>query len=293
MRIALGTAQFGLLYGVANTDGQVTQEDANEILAFCKLAGIDMLDTAIDYGESEQVLGRAGVSKFKVVTKLPSRPKNCRNVAESILSAVTDSLVRLKVKSIYCLMLHRPSELLGSDGQEIMQALKDLKDRKVVENLGISVYSPDEFEELFSCHVFDIVQCPFNIIDRRLVMSGWLDKLKDLGVEVHVRSSFLQGLLLISRDKVPKQFRTWDNLWNVWHKWIKENDISPVEGCLAYVLSHKKIDKVVVGVDKKQHLEQIVLAAQSSKIKSFPDLSNLDRNLINPSNWSNLHNSSD
>jgi len=293
LRIALGTAQFGLLYGVANTDGQVTQEDANEILAFCKLAGIDMLDTAIDYGESEQVLGRAGVSKFKVVTKLPSRPKNCRNVAESILSAVTDSLVRLKVKSIYCLMLHRPSELLGSDGQEIMQALKDLKDRKVVENLGISVYSPDEFEELFSCHVFDIVQCPFNIIDRRLVMSGWLDKLKDLGVEVHVRSSFLQGLLLISRDKVPKQFRTWDNLWNVWHKWIKENDISPVEGCLAYVLSHKKIDKVVVGVDKKQHLEQIVLAAQSSKIKSFPDLSNLDRNLINPSNWSNLHNSSD
>ena len=76
-------------------------------------------------------------------------------------------------------------------------------------------------------------------------MSGWLDKLKDLGVEVHVRSSFLQGLLLISRDKVPKKFRTWDNLWNEWHKWIKENDVSPVEGCLAYVLSHKKIDKVV------------------------------------------------
>lgn len=285
MRLALGTAQFGFIYGVANTKGQVSQKDAKEILRYCKLVGIDTLDTAIDYGESEQIIGRTTVTDFKIVTKLPSKKNFFSDIAEWIVSEVDASIARLKVKSIYCLMLHRPAELLGPDGKEILRVLKDLKGQKVIENIGISVYSPDEFEDLFACHVFDIIQCPFNIIDRRLVTSGWLAKLKDLGVEVHVRSSFLQGLLLMSRDKIPNQFRTWDSLWNDWHKWIEENEVSPVEACLAFVLSHTSIDKVVVGVDTKLQLEQIVLASQSSNIESFPDLSNLDSNLINPSNW--------
>jgi aryl-alcohol dehydrogenase-like predicted oxidoreductase len=269
--------QFGLDYGIANSEGKVSLTAAKEILSVCKVAGIDMIDTAMAYGESELCLGRVGVEGFDVVTKIPSVPVDCIDVV--------DSMARLHVESLYGLMLHRPDEIFSLRGEEILKALKGLKKTGLVKKIGVSVYSPDELEDLFALHDFDIVQCPFNIIDNRLVTTGWLDRLKALDVEVHVRSSFLQGLLLMSRDKIPKQFEAWDFLWDQWHQWIKDSEVSAVEACLAYALYNVGIDKVVVGVDSKIQLEQIVFSLEGSNIESFPDISSLDSNLINPSNW--------
>ena len=285
MRIALGTVQFGLNYGIANSVGKVSLTGAKEILSVCKDAGIDMIDTAMAYGESELCLGRVGIEGFDVVTKISSIPVDCYDVVEWIAGQVNDSMARLNVKSIYGLMLHRPEELFSLRGDEILKALKGLKKLGLVKKIGVSVYSPYELEDLFALHDFDIVQCPFNIIDNHLVTTGWLDKLKDLDVEVHARSSFLQGLLLMPRNKIPKQFQAWDFLWDQWHQWIKDNEVSAVEACLAYALHNEGIDKVVVGVESKIQLEQIVLSLEGSNIESFPDISSLDSNLINPSNW--------
>lgn len=285
MRLALGTAQFGLAYGLANAEGQISQSSALEIIEYCKLIGLDTLDTAIAYGESEQCLGSAGVTNFNVITKLPCIPESCADIENWIMEEVDASISRLNSISLYGLMLHRPEQLLGPSGQEIMSALWSLKKSGIVQKIGISVYSPDEFTALFSEYSFDIVQCPFNLIDRRLVSSGWLEKLKMLGVEVHVRSSFLQGLLLMPRDKIPAQFSAWDSLWDDWHEWLVKHAVSPVDACIAFVLSHCNIDQVVVGVDSKFQLEQIVSAIECISIKGFPDISSLDSNLINPNNW--------
>lgn len=285
MRIALGTVQFGLDYGIANSGGKVSLAGAQEILSVCKAAGIDMIDTAMAYGESELCLGQVGVEGFDVVTKISSVPLDCIDVVEWITGQVHDSMARLHVDSIYGLMLHRPGEIFSLRGEEILKALKGLKKSGLVKKIGVSVYSPHELQDLFALHDFDIVQCPFNIIDNRLVTTGWLDRLKELDVEVHVRSSFLQGLLLMPRDKIPKQFKDWDFLWDQWHQWIKDNEVSAVEACLAYALYNTGIDKVVVGVDSKAQLEQIVLSLKGSNIEIFPDISSLDDNLINPSNW--------
>ena len=285
MRLALGTAQFGLAYGIANIEGQISQSSALEILEYCKLIGLDTLDTAIAYGESEQYLGSFGVTNFNVITKLPCIPEGCADIKNWIMEEVDASISRLNITNLYGLMLHRPEQLLGPYGEEIMLALLSLKKSGTVQKIGISVYSPDEFTELFSEYDFDIVQCPFNIIDRRLVNSGWLAKLKASGVEVHVRSSFLQGLLLMPRDEIPDQFSQWDSLWDDWHEWLVKNTLSPVDACIAYVLSHCNIDQVIVGVDSKIQLEQIVSAIESNSIKTFPDISSFDSNLINPSNW--------
>ena len=285
MRLALGTAQFGLDYGLANTKGQISQSSAMEILKYCKFIGLDTLDTAIAYGESEQCLGNIGVTNFNVITKLPLIPEGCADIENWIMEEVNASISRLNGITLYGLMLHRPEQLLGPYGQEIMLALLSMKKSGIVQKIGISVYSPDEFTKLFSEYNFDIVQCPFNLIDRRLVSSGWLEKLKMLGVEVHVRSSFLQGLLLMPRDQIPDQFRIWDSLWDDWHEWLIKHAVSPVDACIAYVLSHCNIDQVVVGVDSKLQLEQIVSAIESVSISAFPDISSLDSNLINPNNW--------
>ena len=134
-------------------------------------------------------------------------------------------------------------------------------------------------------HDFDLVQCPFNLIDRRLVSSGWLKTLKNSGVEVHVRSSFLQGLLLLPRNKIPQNFETWSSLWDLWHVWLEENAVSPIEACLAYALTESNIDQIVVGVDSAKQIQEIIRAMETPLIYSFPDISSLDDSLINPSNW--------
>jgi aryl-alcohol dehydrogenase-like predicted oxidoreductase len=285
VRLALGTAQFGLAYGVANAEGQISKSRAIEILDYCQSIGLDTLDTAIAYGESEQALGSIGVASFNVITKLPAIPESVADIEDWIMAEVQASLSRLGISKLYGLMLHRPEQMLGPFGLELMAALQLLKKSGIVQKIGISVYSPEEFAALFSNYDFDIIQCPFSLIDRRIVSSGWLERLKEIGVEVHVRSSFLQGLLLMPRNKIPEQFRAWDSLWDNWHDWLLKQSVSAVDACIAYVLSHRDIDRVVVGVDSKHQLEQIVSATGNVSIQSFPDISSTDSNLINPSNW--------
>lgn len=285
MKLALGTAQFGLPYGVANTQGKISNSSAREIISYCRSAGIDTLDTAISYGESEQCLGNIGVQDFNIITKLPHVPDTVLNIENWIMDEVNESLSRLNIKSLYGLLLHRPDQLFELNGEVILASLEKLKDIGVIQKVGVSVYSPDEFADLFLIYDFDLVQCPFNLIDRRLVSSGWLKKFEKSGVEVHVRSSFLQGLLLMPRDKIPQKFKIWNSLWNHWDAWLRENAVSPIEACLGYVLSEANIDQIVVGVDSIEQLQQITAAIETTSLDSFPDISSFDNELIDPSNW--------
>jgi aryl-alcohol dehydrogenase-like predicted oxidoreductase len=285
MKLALGTAQFGLPYGVANTQGQISHSGAKEIITYCQSVGIHTLDTAISYGESEQCLGSIGVRDFNVVTKLPYIPDSISDIESYMVEEVSKSISRLNIKSLYGLMLHRPEQLFGRKGESIVASLTKLRDMGVIQKIGVSVYSPEELSSLFSVHDFDLVQCPFNLIDRRLVSSGWLKKLNNRGVEVHVRSSFLQGLLLMPRGKIPQYFWEWNSLWDLWHTWLQANTVSAIDACLAYVLAESNIDKVIVGVDSKIQLQQIVASLDMPCLDDFPDISSFDNRLLNPSNW--------
>jgi len=160
-----------------------------------------------------------------------------------------------------------------------------LKEAGLVRKIGVSVYDPGEFDQLFSLADFGIVQCPLNLMDRRLVDSGWLQKLTLKSVEVHTRSSFLQGLLLMERGDIPSKFEIWKCYWDRWDEWVRDNNVTRLRGCLSYCLSHKGVDRVVVGVDNKSQLEEIVAASNAKVIDSFPDLTCSDPNLINPANW--------
>ena len=286
--LALGTVQFGMTYGVANTEGQVSQEEVKKILQYARKSGIDTIDTAIAYGDSEKYLGLAGVNDFKLITKLPSIPQSVTNIEEWIDKQVEASLSRLGVENVYGLMLHQPDQLFGPKGKRVIQSLINLQKRLVVHKVGISAYSHKELQKLFELHDFDIVQCPFNLVDRGLVTSGWLSKLKKSGVEVHSRSSFLQGLLLMSRDLIPDKFQEWDALWATWHDWLDDQSKAPLEACMSYVLSFPEIDRVIVGVESKQQLEQIVGVTLSSRMSSFPHIYSENTDLINPANWNRL-----
>jgi aryl-alcohol dehydrogenase-like predicted oxidoreductase len=201
---------------------------------------------------------------------------------------MTASFSRLGVNAVYGLLLHRSDQLLGPHRVALYQALQGLKDTGQVQKLGISIYSPSELTALSPDYHFDLVQAPFNLIDRRLYSSGWMQRLKDDGVEVHTRSAFLQGLLLMARDDVPVKFLHWGDWWDRWHQWLSERGVSAVHACLTFSLSFPEIDRVIVGSDSVKQLSQIVSAANSQSFWGSPDLSCEDENLINPALWPKL-----
>lgn len=283
MKLALGTVQFGLNYGVANQTGQVSALEVVGILETALNAGIKVLDTAISYGESEACLGRAGVEGFKVVTKLPAL-EGTPNIA----GMVERSLERLAVPRLHGLLLHRSSDLAGANGSWLHDALLDLKQRRLVEKIGVSIYDPRELETILDRFEMDIVQSPYNVFDRRLVSSGWLGRLKDAGVEVHTRSTFLQGLLLMDRAQRPEKFARWNELWTRWDGWLEQAGTSAIAASLGFVCDNDAIDHVLVGVDGRTQLAEIIKALQA-RPPQVPDwVASDDLDLINPVNWNSL-----
>lgn len=287
-RLALGTVQFGIPYGIANQTGQVTRAMAKAMLKLAAENGIDTLDTAIAYGESEDCLGEIGTEGFKLVTKLPSVPDGCSDVNGWVQEQVVASLSRLGVGKLYGLLLHRPDQLLGLNGKKLYQSLQRLKDDGQVQKIGISIYAPSELDAITKLFHLDLVQAPFNLVDRRLLTSGWLQRLREGGVEIHTRSSFLQGLLLMPYEVIPSKFTPWAELWSKWQDWLAHHTVTALQACLAYPLSFSEIDRVVVGVDSVSQLAQIINLAQAKISNDLPDICSEDENLINPAHWSRL-----
>ena len=287
-RLALGTVQFGIPYGVANQTGQVTRAKAKVMLQLAAAHGIGTLDTAIAYGESEDCLGAIGTEGFKLVTKLPPVPDGCSDVNSWVQEQVAASLSRLGVSKLYGLLLHRSDQLLGLDGKKLYHSMQGFKDSGQVQKIGVSIYAPNELEAITKLFQLDLLQAPFNLVDRRLLTTGWLQRLKDGGVEIHTRSSFLQGLLLMPYEAIPSKFSPWAELWRNWHDWLANHSITALQACLAYPLSFSEIDRVVVGADTVNQLEQIIHLAQATTTNDLPDISSEDENLINPSYWSRL-----
>ncbi len=287
-RLALGTVQFGLNYGIANQVGQVASEDAKKIIELSRSYGMNMLDTAIAYGDSEQRLGEIGINDWQVISKLPAVPEGCSDVAQWVAQAVDKSLRRLNASSLYGLLLHRPQQLLEKNGDHLYDALLQLKRDGLVQKIGCSIYSPLELDELCKFFSLDIVQAPFNILDRRLIETEWLGRLNKLGTELHVRSVFLQGLLLMKPNDRPAKFSKWSALWASWDRWLETTGQTPLQATLRFALSMPEIEKVVIGVDSPQQLKEIIDAAEGSLPLIPEDLQSSDLDLINPANWAGL-----
>jgi aryl-alcohol dehydrogenase-like predicted oxidoreductase len=288
LKLALGTAQFGLSYGISNQNGQASRESAKAVISLARSNGIDTIDTAISYGESEACIGEVGLDGFKVITKLPAMPNSVVDIGRWIHNQMQASLQRLNEKSVYAVLLHHPQQLSGPKGKALAQAVGQLKAEGVVQKVGVSIYAPSELDSLMNICPIDLVQAPFNLIDQRLQSSGWLQKLHDTGVEVHIRSAFLQGLLLMPATAIPEKFKHWLPLFNTWHDWLLDNNTSATHACIGFVKAYPQIDKIVVGVESTQQLKQLIQAAKEPQNTGWPNINCSDEHLINPSNWNVL-----
>ena len=285
-KIAIGTAQIGMDYGIANNMGKPDLDEVKKIFDIASKNNIDTFDTALNYGDSEKIIGIIGISESKVITKLPAFNGRKEEIREWLNEKINQSFENLQADSIFGLLLHNPKDLINNDiGEELIQGLNQYREEGKIKKIGVSVYSPDELEELISNLKIDIIQAPLNIMDRRLLTSGWMERLKSLGIEVHVRSIFLQGLLLMKQEDLPDQFKKWSSHFSKWYSWLDEYQISPLNACLNYAMHIDDIDKVVIGIDNAGQLDEICMINHESGFV-FPDyLMSQDEMLINPSNW--------
>tara|TARA_B100001559_G_scaffold262031_1_gene227208 strand:+ start:842 stop:1717 length:876 start_codon:yes stop_codon:yes gene_type:complete len=289
-KIALGTVQFGIDYGINSKPGQVTSVEVKRILDYAQSSDIDILDTAPAYGDSEKQLGNYDLSNFNLTSK--TRHFQGVNIGENELNLFRQdfdlTLKHLKQEKIYGLLVHNSKDLLKSGSDKLFGELQELKLNGKIHKIGVSVYDPIELDSVLSRFDLDIVQLPFNILDRRMLESGMLNSLYKKNIEIHSRSVFLQGLLLAEPDLQLEQFNQWKDLWKLWQEWLEDNKISALEATIRYVLGTEEISRVLVGVDSEIQLKEIIAASYGDLPNLPSSLTTDDTNLLNPSNWKNL-----
>ena len=286
MRISIGTAQFGKKYGISNISGKTKKSEISKILQIAKQNNISLIDTAQNYLNVENILGSYNLNDFKISTKI-SEIENMKMEINNdfIYKKMIQSLQDLRIKKIDTIFLHNTNDLLSKKGNKYFDDLVRLKKNKLVNKIGITVYSIEEISEIISNFDIDVVQCPFNIFDNRLVESGMYNKLVKKKIEIEVRSIFLQGLLLMSAEKIPSQFQHFQNQFKLWFEFLKENQISQLDACINFIKRFKKIKRVIIGVENSKQFLDIIKSFNKNLYIDFPKMSINQTKLINPHLW--------
>jgi aryl-alcohol dehydrogenase-like predicted oxidoreductase len=263
-KLALGTVQFGLAYGLMHPDKPIARTDVREILDFAWRNGIDMLDTAAGYGEAETVIAaeRPPKSRFAVVSKiLPLRQKAItdRDV-DRVMVRARESAERLAVECLDALLVHHAPDLLVPGGARLHDALMRLKSNGLVRRIGVSVYDPETLRSVLAHYAIDVVQLPLNILDQRFLQDGMLDVLAGRQIEIHARSVFLQGVLVTDLDRLPSRFDPIRAHLSRYHAAVAQASLSRAAAALGFVGSCRQVDRIVIGVDSLADLRDNVRA---------------------------------
>ena len=280
MKIALGTVQFGLRYGAFNADGQVSESEAAAILDLAAEAGIDTLDTAQAYGESEQVLGRLKSSaRFNIISKCPPLSEPAR-AADILRRAVDQSCANLATDRLDGFLLHRAEDLTGPDADSVWKALETLRDDGRVRKIGVSAYDVETVRKLCQRYSLDVAQIPANVLD-----PWYEDPRLPETLDLHVRSVFLQGFLLSAPERLSPFHAKWRGVLEDFRARAAKLALSPLQAALAPLLNSPKIDKLVLGVDSARQLREILAVAAMPEVKSLGTFETTSPALLDPRLW--------
>ena len=280
MHLTIGTAQFGFKYGLDKI--KINDKEILKIKKIISKNKIKYWDTAINYGRSEKILGNLKIEK-KIITKITLPKKKVKNLEKWFENTLRKSLKRLKVKSLYGLLIHNTSDILF-DNKKFLNLILEYKKKKLVSKIGISVYETQEIEKVLKFWKPDIIQIPVNIFDQRFIKNNFLKTLKKKKIEIYARSCFLQGILLkdtlcMGNDKSKKIFKKF-------LAWCKKNKIDQLTTCLHFIKKIKDINSLVVGFDNALQLKEIISAFNTKLIIVPNKFSNNEKKLIDPRKWS-------
>ena len=286
MKLGLGTVQFGSDYGISNRSGQVPAREVAAILEQAAAGGVDVLDTAAAYGEAEDVLGRVlwKGHPFRIVTKTAVHPAH--DVGK-IRESFERSLERLRASRVHGLLVHHAGVLRGPEGAALAALMRELKDQGLVTKIGFSCYSVAELEAARALLEPEIVQLPSNVLDRRFTAGGTCAELHARGVEIHARSLFLQGLLLMPTNALPSRFDAHRAVFERIDRYAAAHGLTRLELALGYAKTQRDVDVAIVGVTSAAELAQILGAIREprSAALDYSGLGTATEELLNPSLW--------
>tara|TARA_B100000963_G_scaffold350776_1_gene361469 strand:- start:323 stop:1177 length:855 start_codon:yes stop_codon:yes gene_type:complete len=283
MKLAIGTAQWGMEYGINNSLGIVKDCEIEKMKSFLIQENITMIDSARSYGNSEKKIGKLFNNDFKIVSKFGNV-----NKFGSIKDQLDHSLRNLKLKFIYGYLFHDTKELINN--LKLWDDLKSLKEMNRVKKIGFSIYEINDLEYLIENKCIpDIIQLPYNILDRKF--EKYLPNLKKMNIEIHARSIFIQGLVFMELSHIDNRLKVLKKPLKLLKKIASDSSNSLDHIALQYVLLNNYIDYMVIGFDNFIQLKQIVNKLNKpinndifKKIKKI-ELNKIEKKYINPSNW--------
>tara|TARA_B100000965_G_C19574232_1_gene750565 strand:+ start:410 stop:1300 length:891 start_codon:yes stop_codon:yes gene_type:complete len=294
MKICLGSAQFGLDYGITNSNGKVPEQNVKDLINIALSNGINLIDTASCYGSAEKVLGISlpKNDKFKISTKLPPQLSDyfVKSDIEKWENTLLMSCKNIRKKSLDSFLIHNTNDLKKPGSKYLVDWLINIKERGLVKRLGVSIY---EANDLFDIprDLLDLVQLPLSIYDQRLIKDGTIENLNNQGIAIHARSLYLQGLILLPTSK--------------WPPWVKKSsliqqkkleELAKTKCCelidlaIGFAKTQGSLEAIIVGICNKYQLYNLLNAwgKQNPWLenqKEWEDWSSDDKDLIDPRKW--------
>jgi aryl-alcohol dehydrogenase-like predicted oxidoreductase len=282
--------QFGLDYGVSNSVGRPAEGEVADIVARAIEARVGYLDTAPGYGNAETLVGRLlpRGHALRIVTKLSPFAEDTISAAQgaAVLESLARSLDRLNAERVYGILVHRATDLAKPGAEHVVEALMQAQARGWVERIGASIYDCEQLLLVESRFQPQLVQLPLNVLDRRPIESGVLSRLRAQGTEIHARSIFLQGLLLMKPSELPQFFAPIRAQIAGLHRRWTEVGLSALGGCLQFVLRQPEIDSIIVGVNRLHEFDDILAAVQEGRDVGLDEsIAAIDPLYLDASRW--------
>ena len=294
-RLCIGTVQFGMDYGVQGGTRPAAR-DAVAMLDYATQNGVDAIDTAAAYGTAEEVVGEFLSRKtlpreaVQVISKFGTNIFEGASVADyavRLRAAAETSLKRIKSDYLDAYICHVPT---AAGDPAIIEAMATLKASGLARHVGFSVYDPDQAQACLTADVVDFIQSPFSFLDRRMETSGALAEASAKGVDLHTRSAFVQGLMLMDVAKIPEHLAATRPIISDLEAACAEAGLSRRALALAFVKANPNISHLVFGVDNMAQLKEIVadfdLTVDSDAVKSVANrFAAVDPAIFLPNNW--------
>lgn len=283
MKLVLGAVQFGKKYGLVNGK-KIDSSELKKIEKLVLKSNIKFIDTSINYGDSEKIIGNSNLNKLNVITKIKLPNKNIK-IEQWLEKKINLSLKRLRINRIYGILIHDYRDLLGAKGKKYLESLYNFKKKKIIKKIGISIYSPNDLKKIWRFWKPEIVQVPFNILDQRIQNTGWIHTLKKSRVLIFARSCFLQGLLL-SNYRSNKKFKKFYKILDDFFIWCEFRGISRLQACIDFIKMRKKIDYLIVGFNSYSQFNEILKSFNKKKTTYIPNIFSTNKlDLIDPRKW--------
>lgn len=284
-KLIIGSANFGLNYGIKNNFNKLSFEKIKKILKYAEKNKIQMIDTASSYGDAELKIGKVKLKNFKYISKVKITKKKRKDIKKEISRQFNKTLKNLNKKKIYAVLIHNLLRLNNYQLKSAFEFLHILKKNKKISKLGFSTYGDYKIKFILNKFSVDIIQTSLNVLDNRAFSKELLKLYKRKKIKIHARSILLQGLLVSQKLNVPKKIKNeWNKNKKIWFDFCKEKKFDPIKLAVNYVLQKKIVDKIILGFDLKDQLVNI-LNMENKKIK-FTNLNfkKIDR-IINPYLW--------